>query len=622
MNICSLALGALAAAVLTFSCDSASQSTSPIRSKPAAHVPSAAGGRAPFDSGTRTGDGEPTQHDAATVHTTPESSSHDSGRAGAAHATDPETQTRSDAGRPDEDAGVDEAPVDSGVTPPSTPRSDGCPEDAPLALDRVRVLAAKGQNDLIAGARIQGSNSSPTTDFVDLARIELGPAEGEFVEISLQNTKRFRYLRYYAPPGSQGGVTELEFYHGGRRLEGDAFGTATAQLSFHGALDGDPLTHFAPAANGGGYVGLDIARGYLTAPVVFSPAGAAFESPVEVTLASSTPGAVIRYTDDGTEPTSTNGETYTQPVQVSEGRVTLSAFASSDCRFDSSIQSATYTSVPATEPTGRGLRTYHLGNSLTDTINPWLEPIADSTGVDHVYARWTIPGAPIRWLAQHQGEGFEDPEGAASFDSFVESFAPIDHLSLQPFSDPAFDSQGGAAVDLLSTALRFNPEIQFWIYAQWSARSEWASEAFASGGGSVYPDWTVPQAPTSWEDATRNAALYFEEFRDRVDARIGGKPLLIVPGGLALVELKRRIETGAVPGLADFFGTMFEDEIHLTKPAQYLVALVFYACLYRQSPEGRVTSAGTGLTPQQALIFQQIAWTVASEYAGSGVRPQ
>jgi Fn3 associated len=226
-------------------------------------------------------------------------------------------------------------------------------------------------------------------------------------------------------------------------------------------------------------------------------------APGEVTLSSSTPGAVIRYTDDGTQPTSTNGKTYTQPIQVSEGRATLSAFASSDRRFDSPIQSATYTIVPAPEPTGRGLRTYHLGNSLTDTIDPWLEPIADSTGVDHVYARWMIPGAPIRWLAEYQGEGFEDPEGAASFDSFVETFAPIDHLSLQPFSDPAFESQGGAAVDLLSTALRFSPEIQFWIYAQWSARSEWANEAFASGGGSVYPDWRVPQAPTNWEEATR-----------------------------------------------------------------------------------------------------------------------
>jgi hypothetical protein len=96
----------------------------------------------------------------------------------------------------DEDAGSGDAPIDSGVTAPSTPRADGCPEDAPLALDRVRVLAATGQNALLAGARIQGSNSSPTTDFVDLATIETPPVEGEFAQISLGNSPRYRYVRY------------------------------------------------------------------------------------------------------------------------------------------------------------------------------------------------------------------------------------------------------------------------------------------------------------------------------------------------------------------------------------------------------------------------------------------
>jgi hypothetical protein len=67
-----------------------------------------------------------------------------------------------------------------------------------------------------------------------------------------------------------------------------------------------------------------------------------------------------------------------------------------------------------------------------------------------------IPGAPIKWLAELQAEGFEDPEGASRFDSFVAAFAPIDHLSIQPYADPAFESQGGAAVDLLTTALRFS----------------------------------------------------------------------------------------------------------------------------------------------------------------------
>ncbi|HKU42220.1 MAG TPA: chitobiase/beta-hexosaminidase C-terminal domain-containing protein [Polyangiales bacterium] len=521
-----------------------------------------------------------------------------------------------------DDAGTDDAEPDAAVIAPIPPRADGCPEDAPLPVDRVRVLSG-GASGSIVGARIQGSNSSPTTDFVDLTTIERAPAAGAFAELQLENTQRYRYIRYYAPPGSQAGVAELEFFSGPRRLSGAPFGTANAdaQHSFARALDEDRATYFSPTAYGGGYVGLDIARGYVTEPVSFTPAASSFSEPVEVTLSSATVGASIRYTDDDTEPTGSAALTYSAPIVVSTGRTTLRALASAACRFDSSVEAATYTVGSSGEPSAKGLRSYHIGNSLTDTINPWLEPIADSTGVDHEYARWTIPGAPIKWLAEHQGEGFEDPEGAASFDSFVAKFAPIDHLSLQPYSDPSFESQGGAAVGLLTTALRFNPDIQFWMYAQWPGRTEWATDSFSAGGGTVYPEWQVPRAPSNWEEGTQNEVLYVEAFRDYVDARVGGKPIRVVPGGLALVALKQRIDAGSVPGFSNFFDTFFEDEAHLKPPAQYLIALVFYACLYGRSPVDRVTSAGTGLTSAQARIFQQIAWDVVSTYPGSGVRP-
>jgi hypothetical protein len=298
----------------------------------------------------------------------------------------------------------------------------------------------------------------------------------------------------------------------------------------------------------------------------------------------------------------------------------LRAVAYSNCRFDSELGSASYIVGSGAQPVAGGLRSYHLGNSLTDTINPWLEPIADSTGVDHVYARWTIPGAPIGWLATHQGQGFENPAGASRFDSFVQTFAPIDHLSIQPYSDPDIESQGGAAVSLLTTALQYSPNIQFWVYAQWPGQTEWRTESFANGGGSVYPAWQVARKPTTWEEAVENEVLYHQAFRDYVDARVAGKPLLVVPGGLALVELKRQMENGTITGFGEFFSEMFDDEVHLKTKAQYLISLVFYSCLYRQTPESRVTYEGTGLTQVQAIQFQRIAWNVASSYPGSGIQ--
>jgi len=210
------------------------------------------------------------------------------------------------------------------------------------------------------------------------------------------------------------------------------------------------------------------------------------------------------------------------------------------------------------------------------------------------------------------------------FDTFVDSYAPIDHMSIQPYSDPDWTIQGPPAVSILTKALEHSPNIQFWIYAQWPGQTEWSKpiEAFANGGGKVFPPWQVQHKPTTWEEATQNEVLYHEAFRDQIQPSVGGKPILIVPGGLALVELKRQFDGGMIPGQSgDFFKTFFEDEAHIAPPAQYLVSLVFYACLYKLTPESRVTHEGTGLTTEQAVIYQRIAWDVASNYPSSGIVP-
>lgn len=534
-------------------------------------------------------------------------SPHDAGQAHDAGA---------DGSQPEADSGAHDAGPNE---PGPTPRTDGCPEDAPLYTNRVRIWPANGQAAMLVGARVQGSNSGPTTDFVDLVELTQAPSEGQFTTLTFSNTQRYRFLRYYAPPGSQGGLAELEFYYGNRRITGTAFGTAVQDSPYAAALDGDTTTSFAATTSGGGYVGIDIAAGHVTAAGVFSPSGSSSTEPLDVMLTSDSSGAMIRYTIGDVEPTATSGTLYTAPIHLEQGRTRVRAIAYSPCRFDSRVTSASY--VIDMNPTSpQGLRSYHLGNSLTDTINAWLKPIADSTGVEHEYARWTIPGAPIKWLAEHQGEGFQDPDGANVFDTFVESYAPIDHLSIQPYSDPDWNDQGAAAVGLLTKALQHSPDIQFWVYAQWPGQTEWATDSFPNGGGNVFPAWQVEHKPTNWEEATENELLYHEAFRDHIEPSVGGKSILIIPGGLALVELKRQMAANAIPDLSgDFFTEFFEDEVHLLPKAQYLVALVFYACLYKQTPEGRVTHEGTGLSEAQAQAFQKIAWDVASNYPGSGI---
>jgi GNAT superfamily N-acetyltransferase len=434
-------------------------------------------------------------------------------------------------------------------------------------------------------------------------------------------------VRAVTAPANTGSIAELELYSGDARVEGEPFGTAAngeTESSFKDALDGDIKTAFEGASDGGSYVGLDVAGDAVAKAPTFSPEPGNFDQAPEVELDSATPGVAIRYTLDGSNPTRSNGLVYKGTIKP-QGRASIKAVAYADCLFESPLASASY--GVGDDKVTRGLKTYHLGNSLTDTINPWLKPIADSTGVEHTYARWTIPGAQVSWLWEHPGQGFGEPAGAGFIETFAAQYAPIDHISLQPFADPSLDKEGPAALNLLKPVLASSPDVQVWIYAQWPPRDMpgqkdvFKTSSFATGANWALPPWKVERQPNNWEEAVENSRTYHEAFRAWVDERIPGKQVLVVPGGSALVKLKQAIDKGEIPGVTNFYDEHFSDDLHLSEKGQYMVALAFYSALYRQSPEGRVTSARTGLTEAQAKSYQRIAWETVSTYKWSGLAP-
>jgi len=79
----------------------------------------------------------------------------------------------------------------------------------------------------------------------------------------------------------------------------------------------------------------------VVAPV-FSPAGGVYTSPPSITLATTTNGASIRYSIDGSTPSETSGIVYTVPFTVSLG-TTVRAIAYASGMADSAVTSASYT---------------------------------------------------------------------------------------------------------------------------------------------------------------------------------------------------------------------------------------------------------------------------------------
>lgn len=75
---------------------------------------------------------------------------------------------------------------------------------------------------------------------------------------------------------------------------------------------------------------------------LFSPGGGTYAAALSVTLNSATPGATIRYTTDGSNPTPASGTIYAGPFVVA-ATVQLKAIAYSSTSAGSSVSSSTYT---------------------------------------------------------------------------------------------------------------------------------------------------------------------------------------------------------------------------------------------------------------------------------------
>ena len=502
------------------------------------------------------------------------------------------------------------------------------------AVNRVRFFPRAGKAADMVGGAIQGSNTSPTTEFVVLATVADEPVDGEWTELSFKNTTPYRYLRYYSPAGSYGQIAEIEFYSDANRLTGDGlggFGTAGSRSGnpWQNALDGNPGTFFDGASPDNVYVGIDAASGYAVAAPTYSPAPGAYSSAQSVAISSATARSSIRYTTDGGDPI-TQGIPYTEPVVISS-TATLSAVATKACMLQSTVTSGLYTIGKS----GKAHSSLHIGNSLTDSIDGYLLPLATAGGIPLDYWRYTVPGVGTYIYQNYPTGGFG---GIPNIQTEVRT-RPYTHISMQPFPNMPCVPTGHAtetdalnrsdAVDIndvWNDAVQTNPDVQLWLYTVWPAPPDYGpgSANCISGGWNRDPTIWNPARSTSWEDGVSIYIRYNEAVRTGlVTLHPNRRAPKVIPAGPALVNLKHAVEAGSVPDIATngFWNLVYEggSDLHLTNEGRYLVALVFYASMFQVSPIG-LPHPGTTLTDAQAAAFQMIAWQTVVEYSSSGIK--
>jgi hypothetical protein len=483
------------------------------------------------------------------------------------------------------------------------------------ALTHIRYYPRKGFAQRMLKGRFTGSNAGKTTDFQTIAEVKDLPLEGQWTEIRLEKPTRFRYLKFESPMGGWGNLAEVEFYSGDRMIPGELFGTAGARdhldNDFSKALDGNVETYFDGVEPNNQYVGIDLGPQAQAAAPEFSPRPGAYPAPQEVTITSATPGAKFRVVRDGGTPSREWGGEYKEPIKVEKGAV-LVAVAYTDELAASPPVIAPYR-IGQTARDEKAVRTFHIGNSLTDTVVGWLQPVAESAGRTLDFHRFTIPGAPTDWLWNHPGGGFGDCRYPEAF--FV--LAPIDHIFTQPFHghDRSIPNEVEFSGKFFDLCRKHSPDVQAWLYVQWPGPQ--FQDRWSQGEGATV-DLKL-QPAKNWQEGVANHVAYTEAVAERLNKTRQGKPVRIVPGGTALAMLKTEVDAGRVPGMKDFFAETFADGIHLTPKGRYLISLVHYACIYRESPEGKVSSLATGLAADQAAVFHRIAWDAVKSYKWAGV---
>ena len=244
---------------------------------------------------------------------------------------------------------------------------------------------------------------------------------------------------YAARPGYVGVTTRVQLIRGSVTNEiASVSPTATSPSEYSGLVSVDSAaTHilrFVQAGVSGDKANIidnvTFQRARLPAPT-FSPAATTFVTDtLSVTLACATAGATIRYTTDGSEPTSSSTE-YSAPITISD-TTTIKAKAFKSDYIESDTVSATYTVAErAAAPTSTSTAGYRttlvdLVSTVPGAVIRYTTDGSDPTESSEVYTAGTTinvtnaTGATTI-KARVYAEGYR-PSNVFSYDYYVKQF--------------------------------------------------------------------------------------------------------------------------------------------------------------------------------------------------------
>jgi hypothetical protein len=180
--------------------------------------------------------------------------------------------------------------------------------------------------------------------------------------------------------------------------------------------------------------------------------------------------------------------------------------------------------------------------------------------------------------------------------------------------------QGSAPDDFgrwIELGLKHNPEMRFFIMDGWpQLRPKKPEGENAAPIGLEIPDMDTFAAQQSDIDA--KVAGVIETLRAEY-----GNDVYLLPVGAGMLELRRRLEKGELPGVKQLVGekwtSLYSDSIHPGYATRVMQGYVYFACIYQRDPTG-LKNPFYNIPDRLNHILQEVAWDVVRENEYTGVK--
>jgi hypothetical protein len=280
----------------------------------------------------------------------------------------------------------------------------------------------------------------------------------------------------------------------------------------------------------------------------------------------------------------------------------------------------------------RALTVYHIGNSVTDTLQyNRLQQVASGFGNTYTYGRHMIPGSPLSFIYDNPGGGFTTaPYGA--YNNALPNYT-WDVLTLQPFDRQLNSNTAPGVVDndrvmagnYINLALSnpANSSMRVLIYSRWPRRDSPTASTFW-GNTTYQSQWNRTYTDPDWGGGfeTRD---YFEKLVNVLRTDFPSLTIDMAPVGDVLYELANRMQLNQINHFTNIT-QIYSDEIHFYDSipngniGSYAASLTFYATMFKSSPVGDTNYGLWNITdPVLANQIQQAVWDVVLDHPYSGV---